>query len=490
MNLRARVTLAAGGAVFAALFVASLVVYFSVRSNLHDQIDVSLIDDAQNVATKTAAAGGKLPAGTYRKSSNAEFPAMPLLGTDSTGYFQVIESFGAVAKNTSADVPTQTVTTRSGTATNEARPKVPEQSDVANPNAFVPLVRRDGLVAAGIDPPYFRDVRYHGTQMRLYTMRFLSGHATDGLVRTARPLSEANATLHRVRWLLIALTLGGAFVAALLGRIGSAAILRPVRALASTVREVTTTRDLNRRIPIESRDELGSLARDFNEMLVALEESRRRQQQLIADASHELRTPLTAHRTNIELLARSDLPAERRSSVLEAAVRGIDDLSALVNGLIEAARDGRSLDAREQVQLGDVVTASVERARRRAPCLTFTTRLLPFAISGSRPRLERAIDNVLDNAIKWSPPAGNIELTLADGALVIRDEGPGIDDADRPHAFDRFYRSASARGMPGSGLGLAIVKQTVDDHGGRVEITNADAGGTVVLIRFETLTNR
>jgi signal transduction histidine kinase len=286
--------------------------------------------------------------------------------------------------------------------------------------------------------------------------------------------------------LLLLLTLGGALAAGLLGRLAANAVLRPVQALAGTVREVSATRDLNRRIPVSGRDELASLAADFNTMLAALDESQQAQQQLIADASHELRTPLTAHRANIELLARPDLPVERRQRVLGAAVRGIEELSTLVGDLIQAARDRRSVDAREPLALDELVAAAVERAQHRAPRLRFESRLEPYRLVGARSRLERAIDNVLDNAIKWSPPGGTIEVRLLNGTLAARDHGPGIPEADLPHVFDRFYRAAAARALPGSGLGLAIVKQTVDDHGGSVTVANADAGGAVLTLRFDS----
>ena len=207
---------------------------------------------------------------------------------------------------------------------------------------------------------------------------------------------------------------------------------------------------------------------------------------MIADASHELRTPLTAHRANIELFARPDLPVELRRRVLGAAVRSIEELSALVGDLIEAARDGRSVDAREPLALDDLVAAAVERARHRASGLRFESRLEPYRFVGARSRLERALDNILDNAIKWSAPGGTVDVRLADGTLSVRDHGPGIAEADLPHVFDRFYRAAAARALPGSGLGLAIVKQTVDDHGGSVTIANADDGGTLLTLRFES----
>jgi two-component system sensor histidine kinase MprB len=345
------------------------------------------------------------------------------------------------------------------------------------------LIALDASVARGQAPPYFRDVRYRGVAMRLYTTRLSS--SSDALVRTARPLAEAQATITRVRWLLIGLTLGGALAAALLGRLAANTVLRPVRALAGAVREVSATRDLKRRIPVRGRDELASLAADFNAMLAALDTSQQAQQQLIADASHELRTPLTAHRTNVELLARPDLPVEQRQRVLAAAVRTIGELSALVGDLIQAARDGRSVDAREPLALDELVATAVGRAQHRAPQLRFESRLEPHRLVGARSRVERAIDNVLDNAVKWSPPGGTIEIRLADGKLTVRDHGPGIAEADLPHVFDRFYRAPAARALPGSGLGLAIVKQTVEDHEGSVTVANAEGGGTLVTFRFD-----
>jgi two-component system sensor histidine kinase MprB len=435
-------TLAGGGAVFVALAIASLVIYVDVRSKLHDQIDVSLIQSAQTAATRWVGASGGPP--SVKK-------AHLLFGKDASGLFEVTPSLG------------------------------PETN--GRPYGLVPFVGRDRSVASGVSPPYFRDIRLVNVAMRLYTMRLPS--SSDGLVRTVRPLTEANATIARVRWLLLGLTLGGALAAGLLGRLAANAVLRPVRALAGAVREVSATRDLNRRISVSGRDELASLARDFNAMLAALDESQQAQQQLIADASHELRTPLTAHRANIELLARPDLPVERRQRVLGAAVRGIEELSTLVGDLIQAARDGRSVDAREPLVLDELVAAAVERARHRASGLRFESRLEPYRFVGARSRLERAVDNVLDNAIKWSPPGGTVDIRLVDGTLTVRDHGPGIDEADLPHVFDRFYRAAAARALPGSGLGLAIVKQTVDDHGGAVTVTNADGAGALITLRFD-----
>jgi two-component system sensor histidine kinase MprB len=457
VSLRTRLTLAGGGAVFVALAIASSVIYLDVRTHLHDQVDVSLIRSADGLAAKWAGANSapKVPSSKFvGKAAAGKKPFSSFGKVPPGGLFQVIPSLQ--------------------TANGERL-------------TFGPLVGRDKLVATGLSPPYFRDVRFGKEVMRLYTMRLPS--SSPGLVRVAQPLTATNATIASVRWLLLLLTLGGALVAALLGRLAANAVLRPVRALAGTVREVSATRDLNRRIPVSGRDELGSLAADFNVMLAALDESQQAQQQLIADASHELRTPLTAHRANIELLARPDLPVEQRPRVLGAAVRAIEELSTLVGDLISAARDGRSVDARAPLALDELVAAAVERAQHRAPRLRFESRLEPYRLVAARSRLERSVDNVLDNAIKWSLPGDTIDVHLADGMLTVCDHGPGIPEADLPHVFDRFYRAASARALPGSGLGLAIVKQTVDDHGGSVTVANADRGGAVIRLRFDSGTS-
>jgi two-component system sensor histidine kinase MprB len=459
-------TVAGGGAVFIALAIASAVIYFSVRSNLNEQTDTALIQAAESVATKWVIANGPKPAGYATQPQSPS--EQPIFGSNASGYFQVIPNVGtALNRELSA-----------GTGL-----KNPLKQSIVPSNRFVPFVGLDASVAEGLAPPYLRDVRYRGVAMALYTMPLSA--TTDGLVRTARPLTDANATISRVRLLLFALTLGGALAAALLGRLAANAVLRPVRTLAGAVREVSATRDLGRRIPVCGRDELASLAGDFNTMLAALAESQQAQQQLIADASHELRTPLTAHRANLELLARHDLPAEQRQRVLGAAVRAMERLSALVGDLIVAARDGRSVDAREPLALDELVAAAVERAQHRASKLRFENRLEPYRLVGARSRLERAVDNVLDNAIKWSPPGGTVEVRLTGRTLTVRDHGPGIAEADLPHVFDRFYRAVAARALPGSGLGLAIVRQTVEDHGGSATAANAPGGGAILILHFD-----
>jgi two-component system sensor histidine kinase MprB len=98
--------------------------------------------------------------------------------------------------------------------------------------------------------------------------------------------------------------------------------------------------------------------------------------------------------------------------------------------------------------------------------------------------IERAIGNLLDNAAKWSPEDGAVDVAVRDGTVMVRDHGPGIDEEDLPYVFDRFYRARSARGLPGSGLGLAIVKQVAETHGGTVVAERANGGGTLMTLRL------
>ncbi len=243
------------------------------------------------------------------------------------------------------------------------------------------------------------------------------------------------------------------------------------------------THDLGLRVEVEGHDELGRLAESFNEMLGELEQSVGAQRQLVADASHELRTPLTSLRTNIEVLARGGGPTgERREQLLRDLTEQLEEMSALVNDLVELARESAQQPEPEELRLDLLVADVVERAQRRAPQVKIEARLEESTVNGVPTALERAVGNLLDNAVKWSPPGGEIEVTVRGGEVTVRDHGRGIDEADLPLVFDRFYRAPAARGMPGSGLGLAIVKQVAEQQGGSVSAEAADGGGALLRL--------
>jgi two-component system, OmpR family, sensor histidine kinase MprB len=236
-------------------------------------------------------------------------------------------------------------------------------------------------------------------------------------------------------------------------------------------------------VEVGGGDELARLSASFNAMVGALAEAVQAQRRLVADASHELRTPLTSLRTNVELLARiGELSEEERAAILHDVRTELEELTALVGDVVELAREGETELPAEDVRLDLLVAGAVERARRRAPDVAIEAELEETLVRGVPARLDRAVANVIDNAVKWSPPGGPVEVRIAGGEIAVRDHGPGIDEADLPFVFDRFYRSAAARGLPGSGLGLAIVRRVAESHGGTVGAERADGGGTLVRI--------
>jgi len=234
------------------------------------------------------------------------------------------------------------------------------------------------------------------------------------------------------------------------------------------------------------KDELARLAASFNTTLEALERSVEAQRHLIADASHELRTPIASLRANVQVLEDAHrLPEHERASLRADIISELDELTALVGDVVELARGAKPDEALDDVRLDHVVTSLVERFERRAANGTgFDVSVEPTLVRGEPDRISRAVSNLLDNARKWSPAGGRIEVELEDGTLSVRDHGPGFDAADLPHVFERFYRAEQARALPGSGLGLAIVRQAAEAHGGHVAAANAAGGGALLQVGF------
>jgi two-component system sensor histidine kinase MprB len=292
-------------------------------------------------------------------------------------------------------------------------------------------------------------------------------------------------------WLRIAFALvaaGGIAVAAFLGLLVGRTALRPVQRLTDEAEEVRATGDLSRRVDPGGGREFERLGTSFNAMLGALELSRNEQRQLVADASHELRTPLTSLRTNMEVIDRmGELSPDSRARLVHDLHSELDELTALVSDLVELAGEGSVKADPEPVQLDLLVEDIVARVRRRSPQIVVATALQPTLVRGVPAQLERAIGNLIDNAVKWSPPNGTVDVRVADGEVTVRDHGPGIAQDDLPHVFDRFWRAPGARGLPGSGLGLAIVRKIADEHGATIVPEQADGGGTVMRLTLPVL---
>ncbi|AXE79204.1 HAMP domain-containing sensor histidine kinase [Streptomyces atratus] len=356
----------------------------------------------------------------------------------------------------------------------------------------------DIAVADGQQPYALHSAKAEdGTRMRVYTYPLLPSASTPGgtsgniAVSIARPMSEIDKPLSTLAWVLLIVSGVGAIGAGAAGLWVARTGLRPVDELTETVEHVARTEDLTVRIPVEGEDEIARLSRSFNSMTASLASSRDRQAQLIADAGHELRTPLTSLRTNIELLARSDdtgraIPPDDRRALMTSVKAQMTELASLIGDLQELARpDAANPGPLQVVALHDIADTALERARLRGPELTIRADLTPWYVRAEPAALERAVVNVLDNAVKFSPPRGTIEVALRDGELTVRDHGPGIPAEELPHVFERFWRSPSARQLPGSGLGLSIVARTVQQSGGEVTLRPApDGTGTVASIRL------
>jgi two-component system sensor histidine kinase MprB len=440
MSFRARLALVAAAAVALAVLLASAVVYIVVRDELRGTVDDALRGRAAEIS--------RFP---LRAIQEGDRPVLegPGLG-GAPGYIQVVQSDGTTIRPP------------------EERVELPVSDHVLS-------------VANGKGGPFFSDTHVSDVHLRVFTIPGSSGFA----VQIARPLTEVDHSLDRIRFYLILIALGGIAVAATLGLAVTRAALAPVRRLTEASERVTETGDLSERIESRGQDELSRLASSFNTMLGALEQSTQAQRQLVADASHELRTPLTSLRTNIEVLAGNHrLPAGERERLLNDVVEQLGEMTTLIAELIELARGDQPLAEHEDVRLDLIAADAVDRARRNRPNVTFTTSFAESLVHGDRATIERAVGNLLDNAAKWSPADGEVEVQVHDGEVIVRDHGPGIDDEDLPFVFDRFYRARSARGMSGSGLGLAIVRQVAEAPGGSVFAERAEGGGTRMTLRL------
>jgi len=507
--------LATAAAVAVAIVLGSMLTYLAVGSELRGEVDTSLRHQAALFATPPAlvrlgerlSGGGQIglstgaAKGTVRVGPGPE-PAprgAPAL-SPAAGPVPIIPPKPG-AKVPFATVLGQTPDVATGLA-------LPNPAVALNgPNGYVQLVtpsgaalrpksaatplpvdRRVRKVAASGGPSYLRDAEVAGSHVRILTSAVPGG----GAVEIARPLSEVDHVLGRMRIILLVLGLGGVALAATLGLLIARTTLAPVRRLMDATEHVASTRDLGRRIEATGSDELSRLAASFNAMLEALQRSVaavdasvRAQRQLVADASHELRTPLTSLRTNIEVLEEGrELAEPKRAALLSDIHEQIEELTAVMNDVIELARDEQAPRETEPVRLDRLVEECLARARRNGRGVTVAATLEPCTIVGAPDRLARAINNLLDNAITWSPPGAEVEVSLEHGELRVRDHGPGIARADLPHVFDRFYRAAGARGLPGSGLGLAIVRQVAETHGGTVTAATVPDGGALLRLRL------
>jgi two-component system sensor histidine kinase MprB len=450
VTLRNRVGAAAGLAVGGVVVAVAISVYVADRSELRGQIDRALGDIARPYETQRnrPPGGPDEPDGHHREGPPRGAPPGEFGGP--SGYVQFIDAGGKVVR-----------------PAGEAR--------------ALPLDQRALEVARTGRGRYFSDARVADVHLRVLTTHDADG----GAVQVARPLTEVDHALNRLRFVLAVVGLAGIALAALLGALVARAALAPVERFTRRTETITADPVPSHRLEAKGHDELARLAQSFNATLDALERSVRAQRTLVADASHELRTPIASLRANIQMLGDADrLPASERESLRADIVEELDALTALVGDVVELARGGELRATADDVALDKIVESEIETTARRSRDLHFDAELEPTLVCGSPEQIGRAVANLLDNAVKWSPPGGRIEVTLTGGVLAVRDSGPGFDSRDLAHVFDRFYRADRARGLPGSGLGLAIVRQTAEAHGGYARAANDPRGGARLEVSF------
>src|SRR5436190_67991 len=470
MSLRTRIAGVAGLAVAIAIVLGAGLAYVAIRSELRGEVDSALRDRVAPLETRFTTGGPGDP-GAYGG------PAPP----PGIG--------GGVAYDKDRSPLIYKIFDRHAPAFGGAAGYVQfitPEGDVLRPpdeHGELPAGNEARTVAGRGTGSHFEDVDVDGEHLRVLTV----GLGEIGAAQVARPLGEVDSVLHRVTLILIAMVAGGVALGAAMGGGVARAALAPVRRFTSATEQIASSGDVSRRMDVEGDDELARLARSFNSTLDELEQSVEAQRHLVADAGHELRTPIASLRANIQVLEDADrLPPEDAAALRRDIVTELDELTALVAAVVELARGTKPDEGEvDDIRLDLVVSQLVERARRRAGTqVDFDVDLEPTLLRGQQDRLVRAVSNLIDNARKWSPPAGLIELRLRGGELSVRDHGPGFAEEDLPHVFDRFFRSERARSMPGSGLGLAIVRQAAEAGGGWASASNAPGGGALVRVNF------
>jgi two-component system, OmpR family, sensor histidine kinase MprB len=449
MTIRRRLAVAAAVAVAIAIAIASFAAYLAVRSQLRGEVDSALRERAAGIQLL---ARFRSPFEATERKLRLPKPPEARFG-GAAGAVQFVSESGTVRRD-------------------------PSQGTIK-----VPLTPQAKAVATGAaSGEVLQDQTVAGDHLRVLTEPLKGG----GAIQVARPLDEVDSVLHELILILAAVTAGGIGLAAFLGALVSRASLAPVRRFTRETESISSGPDLGRRLPAGGEDELGRLARSYNSTLDALQRSAEAQRQMVSDASHELRTPLATLKTNLELLLRGGgrLSGQEQTELEHDLVEQVDDLTLLVDDVVELARSGEPERLLDDVDLDAIADEEIERARRHAPGLRFEAELEPCTIRGVPERIARAVHNLLDNAAKWSPPDGVVEVRLADCALSVRDHGPGFRPEDLPFVFDRFYRATNARSRRGSGLGLAIVRQTAEAHEAEVEAANAPGGGALLTLRF------
>jgi two-component system, OmpR family, sensor histidine kinase MprB len=473
LSLRARMGLAAGVAVAIAVIAVAVSAYAGTSSELHSELDQSLqslsrqvLDNGGPPGAENPGNAGEIPetghgAGRFLNPSGGAQDCDEGLGFERQrgGPFGSASGFlTLVQRNGSTCYP-------------------------SSQTYSIPVTSGFKAIAARGSGRVYTDMQVHGSEVRVLA----TGIGSRGALLVALPLKDVDHALERQLVLLVIIAAAGIALAALLGLLVARTALAPIGRFTRQTERIAANPDRldEQRLDVHGGDELARLAQTFNRTLDALESSVQAQRNLVADASHELRTPIATIRANLQLMRDEELLSpEDREALRRDVIEELDELTALVGDVVELARGTKLGGEPGEVRVDQIVTAAVERTRRRAPQMTVELAAEPTLVYGEGDRIARAVANLLDNAAKYGGAGGVIEVTLADGTLSVRDHGPGFHEEDLPYVFDRFHRARDARSAPGSGLGLAIVRQAAEAHGGFVRAANAPGGGALLQIGF------
>lgn len=458
MSLRWRLTAVIGGVVALTLFGASFLAYVSAERELNSQVDEFLLTRSRE---------------TERGLSTARNLT---LNSDIAFGFQL----GSVNALTRADASIQLLS--------------PDESQAfLISGSRLPVDELDFEIAASPSDGSISRATFDRVADNGEVYRVLVSTNPQGALMVGRSVTDVTQTLDGLRGWLIVISVVGSFGAGLVGWLVADRVLRPVSRLAAATEQVAETRRFDADLRVESTDELGALARSFNSMLSALRASREQQERLVRDANHELRTPLTSLRTNIDLLRRRGdvLSDSQRTLIVDGMDGEVRELTDLVTELVSSATTTGSLapSSFAEIDLVALCEEAADRTRKRTGRVVKVVGDDTLLVRGHRSSLERAVGNLLGNAVKFSPSDTPIDVRVRDTGVTVDDRGPGISPDDQQRIFDRFYRSDATRTMPGSGLGLAIVSDIAAAHGGSTFVEDRAGGGASVGFWISTSLN-
>jgi two-component system, OmpR family, sensor kinase len=459
------------GALAGAVVILSCVYGYAVHGRTHyDQLDVTLRQTGAHVRDEFVVA-------TSATARTEVLHMAAALGTQVRLYGQAQTM--ATAPRDGDQVPLPDITAILRGRTTPAWPRLAalapsfEEHTMAPPGAL-------GLATAS-----------DGTRWRINVLPLPS---TDGGLLVAAPLDHLDASVAAFGRFMTGMAILGAVLTFATGWLVAGRALQPVATLTSAATDIAVSRAFSRRVPTtDTPDELGRLARTFNEMLGSLEQAYATERRFVADASHELRAPLAVVQANLELLQRAEpmSPADQHAA-LHTARTEADRLRRLVNELLVLARtDAGTPITRAPLVFDALVADVVVDARHLAHGQTFVVgTLTETEVLGDPERLRQLLVILLDNAFRYTPASGRVEIGLShegDAAVLrLRDTGIGIDPKDVPYIFDRFFRAdpARQRDAGGNGLGLAIARSIAHEHGGEIGIESTVGVGTSVSLRL------